>query len=240
VTALPTITLLSGGTNQSVNPGTAITQIKYTTANASSVTVSNLPAGISGTWTSNTLTIGGSSTVMGAKIYTVTTANSNGCTNATASGTITVQFFNSSSTWSYGGLTWSDQVNVAACNKTTFTNNLTEPQCRSYTVDGVLIYYYNWPYVNANKSAMCPSPWRVPTRNDFDVLISTTPRYTLIDQWGYGGRANSNSIELTNYGHYMSSTEYDDFNVFTMFYGYYNEGVGYEGKTFGMQVRCVK
>jgi len=74
-----------------VDNGAAIAAIKYTTANASGATVTNLPTGITAAWASNTVTISGSSTVTGTAAYTVTTTNANGCTNATATGTITVK-----------------------------------------------------------------------------------------------------------------------------------------------------
>jgi hypothetical protein len=256
VYALPTITLLSGGgsTYQMVNSGTAITQIKYTTANASSATVSNLPAGISSSWSSNTFTISGSSTVTGAKTYTVTTANSNGCTNATASGTITVNAAtytttggpntaNSTKTWTIGGLTWSDRVVVSACNKTSFTNSSTDPQCRSYTVSGELLYYYNWPYVNTNKSTMCPSPWRVPTKEDFDALVSATNYTTLINAWAYGGCASGSTMSNTDtIAYYWSSTE-NSSNANHAYHLDYNSGVlivNDNSRSNGFQVRCVK
>jgi hypothetical protein len=93
----PTITRLSGGstynggTALTVNAGSTFTAIKYTTANATGALASGLPAGITGLWSNNTFTISGSSTVTTtSKAYTVTTVNNNGCTNATASGRITV------------------------------------------------------------------------------------------------------------------------------------------------------
>jgi uncharacterized protein (TIGR02145 family) len=66
--------------------------------------------------------------------------------------------------------TWSDNINVPACNISSFSNSSTVPQCRSATYNSVLNFYYNWSYVNANKNTMCPSPWRVPTANDLMIL----------------------------------------------------------------------
>jgi uncharacterized protein (TIGR02145 family) len=89
----PTITLLSGDTNQSIAHGKAIAAIKYTTANATGAAVSGLPSGVSGAWSSNTFTISGSissTAVVQTYHYTITTTNGNGCTNASSVGTITV------------------------------------------------------------------------------------------------------------------------------------------------------
>jgi hypothetical protein len=86
----PTITLASGSTNQTIPPGSAITAIQYTTTNASGATVTGLPTGVSGSWTSNTYTISGTPPATGTFNYTVTTTNSNGCPNTSASGTIIV------------------------------------------------------------------------------------------------------------------------------------------------------
>jgi hypothetical protein len=76
----------------------------------------------------------------------------------------------SAKTWKVGNQIWSDVINIPTCDKEPFTNSNTDPQCRSYTVDRVKYYYYNWPYVNANASTLCPSPWRVPSGNDYIAL----------------------------------------------------------------------
>jgi hypothetical protein len=59
--------------------------------------------------------------------------------------------------WTFGEQQWSDAIRIPACNKTSsFTDSYTEPQCRSYTSGTNTWYYYNWPYVVANPSTMCP------------------------------------------------------------------------------------
>ncbi|MEI8120127.1 MAG: hypothetical protein WCG68_04495, partial [Actinomycetes bacterium] len=90
VTPVNTITLTSGaGTNiKGVCYNTAITNITYSTTGATGASFSGLPAGISGNWASNVVTISGSSTVTGIANYTVTLTG--GCGTVTATGTITV------------------------------------------------------------------------------------------------------------------------------------------------------
>ena len=92
VTPNNTITLTSAaGTNaQTKCINTAITNITYSTTGATGATVTGLPAGVSGNWSSPTATISGTPTVSGIFTYTVTTTG--GCTTpaVTATGTITV------------------------------------------------------------------------------------------------------------------------------------------------------
>jgi hypothetical protein len=77
----------------------------------------------------------------------------------------------SNQTWTLGDQTWSDAIHCPECNKESFEESNTDPQCRSYTYDdGRIRFYYNWAFVDANKAEMCPTPWRVPTKDDFDAL----------------------------------------------------------------------
>jgi hypothetical protein len=251
VNTVPSVTLSSGSNNQTVNAGTAIGTIKYTASNATTIYRSGtLPTDVSSSVTSNTtLSIYGTPSSAGTFNYSVSSSHTNGCVSSTTlAGTITVNAamtFFSSSTWSYGSLTWSDWiVGPSACNKMDFTSSTVTPDCRSYTVDGKLRYYYNWAYVNANKSTMCPSPWRVPTKVDSDALVSATNYTALGNAWGYyGGAAIGSSMNNTDLGaYYWSSTEYSNaYNAYSVYYvrgGYL--GVSSDYKSNGYQVRCVK
>jgi uncharacterized delta-60 repeat protein len=90
ITANNTITLTSGTstTNQSLCINTAITNITYSTTGATGAIVTGLPTGVSGNFSSNTVTISGTPTASGTFNYTVTLTG--GCGTATATGTITV------------------------------------------------------------------------------------------------------------------------------------------------------
>jgi hypothetical protein len=85
-----TITLTSAGgtTAQTLCISTAITNITYSATGATGSTVTGLPAGITGTWTANVITISGTPTVSGTFNYTVTLTG--GCGTIIATGTITV------------------------------------------------------------------------------------------------------------------------------------------------------
>jgi hypothetical protein len=91
VTAAPTILLSSGsGTNaQTVNKGSAITNITYTFSNATGATVTGLSPGLQQSVAGNTLTISGTPTASCSYLVS-TTGNLSPCTAATATGTITV------------------------------------------------------------------------------------------------------------------------------------------------------
>jgi hypothetical protein len=69
--------------------GNSIDNITYATTLATNVTITGLPAGVTGTWVNNVVTISGTPTNLGTYAYTVTTI-SNGC-NVSATGTIIVR-----------------------------------------------------------------------------------------------------------------------------------------------------
>ncbi|WP_347753155.1 gliding motility-associated C-terminal domain-containing protein, partial [Flavobacterium sp. T-16] len=87
VTVTPLNTIATG-TNQTVCINSAITNITLATTGATGANFAGLPAGVTGSWDSNVVTISGTPTGPGAFNYTVTTTG--GCTPETTSGTITV------------------------------------------------------------------------------------------------------------------------------------------------------
>ncbi|HOZ76948.1 MAG TPA: proprotein convertase P-domain-containing protein [Ferruginibacter sp.] len=90
VTANNTITLTSAaGTNsQAVCINSAIVNISYSTTGATGANFSGLPAGVTGNWAGNVVTVSGTPTVSGTFNYTVTLTG--GCGTITANGSITV------------------------------------------------------------------------------------------------------------------------------------------------------
>jgi autotransporter-associated beta strand protein len=88
-----TLTSSSSTTAQSKCVNTSITTITYSTVSATGATFSGLPAGVTGVWASNVVTISGTPTVSSVTPYTYTVTLTGGCgsTTVTASGTITVK-----------------------------------------------------------------------------------------------------------------------------------------------------
>jgi hypothetical protein len=102
-------------------------------------------------------------------------------------------FAASTRTWTFGGQTWSDAIRIPECNKTSFSNSIDVPDCRSYNVGSETWYYYNWAYVVANQNALCPPPWRVPTPVDYAWSTSIDNMQTLTDAWGLPGWCRGNA-----------------------------------------------
>jgi hypothetical protein len=241
----PAITLASGNTAQTVTPGSAITEIKYTTANATGATPSNLPPGVYGAWASNVYTISGTPTSSGTYNYTVTTTNSNGCTNGTATGNITVIYDPfTSGTWSCGTQIWSGALrNPASCSSTTYLSTTSPPPAQYYDRGAGYGYYYNWTCVQENATTLCPSPWKVPEVSDLNRLVSCLgTSNTLINEWGSTQSFKGNQVNYMTGGTFWSSEQYDDEMAYAFRYGHstLKNFVCTDAKTVGTYVRCVQ
>ena len=87
-----TLTSAAATTSQTVKVGVPITPITYTTLGATTVNVTNLPAGVGSAWGANKLTISGTPTTAGNKTYNVELVsvcprvNGKGNINVTGSG----------------------------------------------------------------------------------------------------------------------------------------------------------
>ncbi len=96
ITVLPsnTITRTSAAatTSQTLCSGASITPITYSTTGATGATVSGLPAGVTGVWSGNVLTISGTPNVPAGGTFNYTVTMTGGCTfsQAAPTGTITV------------------------------------------------------------------------------------------------------------------------------------------------------
>jgi RHS repeat-associated protein len=95
-----TIILNSGSSSQSVCVNTPISQFVYKQTGAPNYTVSGLPPGVTSSFSSGYHTISGTPTSAGTFTYTITTIGAT-CSNASVSGTITVNPNASISLYSY-------------------------------------------------------------------------------------------------------------------------------------------
>ena len=265
----PTITHASGSTAQTITAGSAIEEIKYNTANATSATATGLPDGLSGTWNANVYTISGTPTC-GTFNYTVTTTNDNSCADAFVTGSITVLGngatysnctaptlclmgvgFASTDTYTRNNIMLSAPVTVTTCQKTSYSGGSSgayQASCR--TNPGYDGDYFSWCMVVQYASQLCPSPWRVPTRDDYCQyagLSAGCRSYTSVGRagvhgWMTGGYASGSSpINQGGAGYYWSANEYsetDGYRIYTQTaYAYY----GYnEEKRYGYTLRCVQ
>lgn len=161
----------------------------------------------------------------------------------------TPPFSASTETWTFGDQTWSDAIQISECNKTSFTNTPTNPQCRNYTYEGKTFYYYNWAYVNTNAIILCPSPWRVPTEADFKTLVADLRGNTNVKSkiaavraaWGTGGFAyDGYDILSETTANYWSSTETGRRGASQLYIWSSETNETFQNKDCGMQVRCVK
>jgi len=90
--------------------------------------------------------------------------------------------FYTDETWTLGDLTWSDIVVADVCNKTDYYAGQVPlglaagefmSDCRSGSPllgVGDDLSFFSWCAVMAHREVLCPYPWRVPTREDFEKL----------------------------------------------------------------------
>ena len=272
--AAPSITLTTGSSAQTATQNSALPGLKYTTANASGATKTSgsFPAGVSGVWSANVYTISGTPTAAGTFTYIVATTNLQNCTNASKSGTVTVVpagitytgctaptlnlgtvGFANSTTYSRNGITISAPVTATYCQKTTYAGGSSpyNADCRTNpSYDGDL---FSWCMVVQYAAQLCPSPWRVPTTQDFMMYANgstsssgaTSGVYSGMHGWLLGGFCVSNG-GLTYQGvigNYWSSSEFNSVHgirayVETALFGPQYSGNSY--KYYGFSLRCVR
>ena len=154
-------------------------------------------------------------------------------------------------TYTCGTQTWSEPIRIAACDKTSFTNSATTPDCRSYTYNSIKYYYYNQIYMDTYKTTMCPSPWRVPSTADFNNLKSclgsnpiTNVYYPESSQWGgalAGFIACANSLNNAgSYGYYHSTDGVGSAPEAIFRFSSSSCGVYDLSSCEGYQIRCVR
>ena len=118
------LTSAAGTDAQTVCINTAITNITYATTGATGATVTGLPAGVTGAWLANVVTISGTPTASGPFTYTVTLTG--GCGVITTTGTITVTPNNTVSLTSAAGTNAQTVcINTAITNITYATTGAT-------------------------------------------------------------------------------------------------------------------
>jgi hypothetical protein len=106
----------AGTDMQTLCKNTALTNITYATTGATGASFSGLPAGVSGAWSSNVVTLSGTPSFVGTYTYTVTLTG--GCSTISTTGIITVNSSSISITSSAAG------QNICKGDLVTFTSSV--------------------------------------------------------------------------------------------------------------------
>jgi hypothetical protein len=271
----PSITLSAGSSSQTATQNTALT-LKYTTANASgaSLTSGNFPAGVTGSWSNNTYTISGTPTAAGTFTYTVATTNSQRCNNASKSGTITVNpaitytgcttaslslgtvGFTSSTTYSRNGVTISSPVTVTYCNGRSYSSydggspgNFVA-DCAKNTYNTSYGNWFSGCMVAQYASLLCPSPWRVPTKEDHCKIFNnadptcatgSTSMNGIVGYAFVGYAAKAFRCCGGEIGYYWSLTSANDIYAHNMTFSVTGTSpMDLNQKSYGFGLRCVR
>ena len=128
VQGINTINRTSAPGVQSVCAGTTINDITYATTGATGATVTGLPAGVTGTWAANVVTISGTPTVPGP-VYNFTVTLTGGCGTVSVTDMIIVRPDNTVNLTSAAG-TDAQTVCISSpiTNITYSTTGATKPQ----------------------------------------------------------------------------------------------------------------
>jgi hypothetical protein len=151
----------------------------------------------------------------------------------------------STMTWvikSYGVTqTWSDYINLPTCNKKDYDGGsayISKADCRN---NPGYYYLYSLPYVKQNADNLCPSPWRIPTKNDLRVVVDSQSH----DLTTFGGWCD-NMGSLHETGDQMETMKaihvIDKFAEHNIRYPNiaFRYAVRTSLHTFGLGVRCVQ
>ena len=147
---------------------------------------------------------------------------------------------------------WSDVVMASGAKKDNY--NCKVADCRQNPPYGDL---FSWHTVVTYENQLCPTGWRVPTKDDFINLDkalggtgrNNTPQFVtekFINTWGgaFGGYCYcSNTMEDQGSGaYYWSDTDYNDANAIN--FSFNTSGTiqlqSFSGKSFGFMLRCVR
>jgi hypothetical protein len=143
----------------------------------------------------------------------------------------------STKTWKFGGLTWSDVIHDPACNKQDFDGGTKDNPLsdgRSYNS----YYYYSWHYMIEHAATLCPSPWRVPSEDDVDILMEDVSLEQIALAWGVGGFALGSNVYDAYSFQYLWSNSMEGL-YFGFGFGDYSYNQNNQDALPGFQVRCV-
>lgn len=153
-----------GTDNQTICQNTPIANITYNTKGATGANFSGLPTGVSGSWSSNLVTISGTPTVSGTFNYTVTLTG--GCSVVTSTGTITVTPL------------------VSTISSITGNSNIIAGTTETYSITpDPNATYYQWDYkesstsswiTNVSNTTSATINWPQTTTTNAEVLVTVS------------------------------------------------------------------
>jgi hypothetical protein len=190
VNPLPTITYLSGSTEQLLYASGTLTPIRYTTSGATTATITGtLPANLSGNWFNGTLTLSGAvPSVSGSQTFSYTVGARNQSTGCESASRLTgaIRLLASLPAYSTNvtaaaGKSWSDALTVVPTGCTQTDNTALD---YAYT-ERSGIYYYSYLCIVKYVAPFCASPWYPPTSDitgitssDIKTVIGKAGRYS--------------------------------------------------------------
>ena len=110
-------------------------------------------------------------------------------------------------------------------------------------------YWYNFCAASAGTNCqdstqydttydICPKGWRLPTGSEFNTITGTS--YISAFSPITGGLYNLGSLTLTGRGYWWSSTAYNNYYQYRLYYNGSSLDTGNGGKSHGCYVRCIR
>ncbi len=78
--------------------------------------------------------------------------------------------FKTNQTWTIGDQEWSDVVIASGCEKEDYKGESEQGYLADCYQDSTHGIVFSWEAVNRYKTRLCPTPWRVPTKDEFIAL----------------------------------------------------------------------
>lgn len=267
---IPNLTVLAVSANPTAAINAAMTLVTHTTTNGSSIgTPTGLPPGLTAAWSSNTITISGTPTVLGTYNYTIPV---NGCGPViNTTGTITVV--------TCGAFVAVGTFKAFACHNLGVTNTTLDPNIPVQAIQGS---YYQWGRKTTSTSTSvaadgawldnskttndsCPVGYKVPTKTQWDGVVSnntisrtgtwtksntnygtaihfgpnSTTKTLTLPAAGYEGYDDGTLSNRGSDGFYWSSTQNTTPAAFYLTFNSSNAGTSNNSRNNGCSIRCI-
>ncbi len=125
-----------------------------------------------------------------------------------------------------------------------------------YNWDGSIVLRFGYLYGPPLMYAACPDGWKIPSRDDWNVLFDNFDETEIYDQLILGGNSGFNAAlggrntdisfsHINQYGYYWSSTELSGTSALSQWYITFDQRQGkmvqgYGPKSYWYSLRCIK